>query len=52
VGSSNMGPVPGFTSSISDPLIFVVAAKTNDFGSGDPRTPAKQSYRYCEVAAT
>jgi len=24
----------------------------DDFGSGDPRTPAKQSYRYCEVAAT
>lgn len=39
VGSSNMGPVPGMTSTNSDPLILVVAAKTNDFNSGDP--PAK-----------
>jgi len=33
---SDMGPVKGITSTISDSLVLVVAAKANDFNSADP----------------
>ena len=35
-GSSNMGPVKGVTSTVSDPLVLICAAKANDFANGDP----------------
>lgn len=42
-GTSNMGPVPGVTSAISDALILFVAGKTNDFNNGDPVPDATMS---------
>lgn len=42
-GTSNMGPVPGITSTISDALILIVAGKTNDFNNGDPVPDATMS---------
>lgn len=42
-GTSNMGPVPGITSAISDALILITAGKTNDFNNGDPVPDATMS---------
>lgn len=42
-GTANMGPVPGITSTISDALVLIVAAKTNDFNNGDPVPDATMS---------
>ena len=35
-GSSNMGPVPGIQSTVSDAVIICISAKANDFANGDP----------------
>lgn len=35
-GTADMGPVPGIQSTVSDSLILVCAAKTNDYANGFP----------------